>query len=159
MTDRRAAEEALAEYNAEGGTPLEQVKQELATLPAELSVAHSRYEHWFKEATTLRAEVETWKESHAAACDLADRHMNEKHALRATNERLRAALKLALESDGGITYDGEDDAVGYRPCCRVSSYKPHEPDCWVTVATAALAQEKKDLVNREDGNYDYVVNL
>jgi hypothetical protein len=31
---------------------------ENATLRAELSVAHSRYEHWFKEATTLRAEVE-----------------------------------------------------------------------------------------------------
>jgi hypothetical protein len=27
--DRRAAQEALAEYDAEGGTPLEQLKQEL----------------------------------------------------------------------------------------------------------------------------------
>ena len=69
--------------------------------------------------------------------------MRELKEAKAEIERLRAVLKLALESDGGIAYDGEDDAVGYRPCCRVSSYKPHEPDCWVTVATAALAEEKQ----------------
>jgi len=50
------------------------------------------------EIEALRAEVETWKESHAAACDLAERHMNEKHALRATNERLRAALDTVRAS-------------------------------------------------------------
>ena len=47
-----------------------------------------------KDATTaLRAEVEQWKQGHAAACDLAERHMEEKHRLRADNERLRAALQ------------------------------------------------------------------
>ena len=49
------------------------------------------------EITRLRAEVEQWKQGHAAACGLAERHMEEKHRLRAENERLRAALREVMD--------------------------------------------------------------
>lgn len=41
----------------------------------------------------LRAENARLKAAHAAACDLAEKHMTEKHALRAENERMREALE------------------------------------------------------------------
>ncbi len=54
------------------------------------------------EITRLRAEVEQWKQGHAAACGLAERHMEEKHRLRAENERLRAALRPFAEAADGF---------------------------------------------------------
>jgi len=58
-------------------------------------------------------------------------------------ERLRAALTLAVASDGGIAYSSEDDAVGYRVCCGGSSFNPHDDDCWVTVSRAALTPSQE----------------
>jgi len=52
--------------------------------------------------------------------------------------RLRSALCLALESDGGTGYADSEDEVGYRICCGVVSYKPHQGGCWVTNARKAL---------------------
>lgn len=63
--------------------------------------------------------------------------------LKAEVERLRAALTLAVASDGGIAYSSEDDAVGYRVCCGGSSFNPHDDDCWVTVSRAALTPSQK----------------
>lgn len=39
------------------------------------------------------------------------------------------AFKALREFDGGVRYEGDDDDVGTRACCRVASYKPHAADC------------------------------
>lgn len=54
---------------------------------------------------------------------------------------LQTAARLALESNGGTSYQDEEDEVGYRTCCRVVSYKEHEADCWVVQLRAALDAE------------------
>lgn len=41
-------------------------------------------------------------------------------------EELVKELRTALDF---ISYSNEDDSVGYRPCCQVSSYDPHEVNC------------------------------
>lgn len=38
-------------------------------------------------------------------------------------------FKALREFDGGVRYEGDDDDVGTRACCRVASYKPHAADC------------------------------
>ena len=53
-------------------------------------------------------------------------------------ERLREALALAVESDGGTRYEDLEDDCGTRCCCLVRSYEPHTEECWVTAAQAAL---------------------
>ncbi len=63
---------------------------------------------------------------------------NEK--LREQNSELVAVLKFAVENDGGTEYDGNDDYIGRRVCCREMIYKPHKPDCWVVKAKAAIAK-------------------
>jgi len=57
---------------------------------------------------------------------------------------LLESLESAVESDGGISYDGEDDEVGGRSCCGEVSYRPHRADCWVPKARAAIAKAKGD---------------
>jgi hypothetical protein len=52
---------------------------------------------------------------------------------------LLAAAKLALESDGGLRYEDDDDDCGSHACCLVRSYKPHKPDCWVPRLRDAIA--------------------
>lgn len=51
---------------------------------------------------------------------------------------LREILDEAVNTDGGVSYDGEDDEVGTRACCYVTSYKPHDPNCWVSKAKKIL---------------------
>lgn len=52
----------------------------------------------------------------------------------------RKALKAVVEADGGMArYMSEDDDIGFRACCDVISYKPHEEDCYVMEAKRALA--------------------
>ncbi len=55
---------------------------------------------------------------------------------------LRKLLGKAIEFDGGVEHDGDDDEIGRRSCCRVISYKPHETGCWVVSATALLVSLK-----------------
>ena len=50
------------------------------------------------------------------------------------------ALRAVVEADGGCDrYYSEDDEIGFRACCDVISYKPHEEDCYVMQAQRALA--------------------
>lgn len=52
---------------------------------------------------------------------------------------VRAALRSVVEADGGCDrYYSEDDDIGFRACCDVISYKPHEEDCYVMQARRAL---------------------
>lgn len=55
-------------------------------------------------------------------------------------DALAKAAKAALESDGGIHYEIEEDEIGTRSCCYVLSYKDHKPDCYITMLRAALAR-------------------
>lgn len=55
---------------------------------------------------------------------------------------LLEALVLAVDADGGTTYNSEDDEVGERSCCGEVSYKPHRHYCWVVKASAAIAKAK-----------------
>lgn len=49
------------------------------------------------EITNLRTEIERLKAEAKANLDLAERHMNEKHKLRAALDRLRDVSRLALK--------------------------------------------------------------
>ena len=65
--DRRAAQEALSEYDAEGGTPLEQLKQELDRRAAlakavcdamhEVDPFYVSYDHAIAAIDLIRADV------------------------------------------------------------------------------------------------------
>ena len=57
------------------------------------------------------------------------------------NERLRAALRYALENGTTAVYWGDDDECGTYSCCGEVSYKPHENDCWTVKARAALKED------------------
>ncbi len=61
-------------------------------------------------------------------------------ALNTKLTNLREAATLALESDGGVRYDHEEDEVGVRACCYEVSYKPHAADCWVPKLRLAIEQ-------------------
>ncbi len=56
----------------------------------------------------------------------------------AENERLRSALRYALENGIATQYHGDDDDCGTHSCCGEVSYKPHEAECWTMKASAAL---------------------
>lgn len=56
-------------------------------------------------------------------------------------ERLRAALRYALENGTTAVYGGDDDECGTYSCCGEVSYKPHENDCWTVKARAALKED------------------
>ena len=92
--------------------------------------------------TALRAENERLKVENEAVLSANRDVMLHWDVLKADYEKLRAALKKALSSDGGVAYDGDEDNVGYRVCCGWSTYKPHEADCWVTEARAALEEKQ-----------------
>ena len=51
-----------------------------------------------------------------------------------------ALLKLAVENDGGLSYDHADDMAGYRTCCDVASYRDHRPTCLIPQAKALIAE-------------------
>lgn len=53
-------------------------------------------------------------------------------------ERLRAALRYALENGVCTQYWGDDDDCGTHGCCGEVSYKPHDAECWTVKARAAL---------------------
>lgn len=56
-------------------------------------------------------------------------------------ERLREALRYALENGTTAVYGGDDDECGTYSCCGEVSYKPHEDDCWTVKARAALKED------------------
>lgn len=59
-------------------------------------------------------------------------------------QELLAAAKEAVESEGGLRYEDNEDDVGSRACCYVLSYRPHREDCWVPRLQAALNRMKED---------------
>ena len=65
------------------------------------------------------------------------------HVFAAAPELLEA-LELAIDTDGGTTYNGEDDEVGERSCCGEISYRPHRHDCWVVKARAAIRKARNE---------------
>lgn len=78
-------------------------------------------------------------------CDRVDDAVQEITTLRAEIERLRAALRYALENGITTRYWGDDDDCGTHSCCGKVSYKSHADDCWTVKARAAL-KEKSDAV-------------
>lgn len=51
---------------------------------------------------------------------------------------LLTLLKDIVGSDGGTSYQSDEDTIGTRACCHVLSWKPHLPDCYVARAKAML---------------------
>ena len=81
-----------------------------------------------------------------AVCEAADALAalwRENDAALARVKRLEDALRGALDYDGGVKYEREDDSVGNHACCGEISYKPHAHFCWVPKAKAALAEGDK----------------
>lgn len=93
------------------------------------------------EIERLRAEVQTWV-NHTKTAVWAD--SEECKLLAADNERLRAALRYALENGTTAVYGGDDDECGTYSCCGEVSYKPHENDCWTVKARTALKEDGDD---------------
>jgi hypothetical protein len=89
-----------------------------------------------------------------AKAETYDLALAERDALRASERRMREALEEAIEYDGGVRFLNYDDSIGDRACCNVVSYRPHQKDCWVLKARAALITptdpHNDDSINQKD---------
>lgn len=63
-------------------------------------------------------------------------------SLIADKDMLLDALQSAIDSDGGLCFDNEEDEVGRKACCGEISDHPHLKSCWVVKATNAIAKVK-----------------
>lgn len=67
---------------------------------------------------------------------------------------LREALKSLNRCEDATAYSSHDDSVGYRVCCQVPSYYPHEKGCHIPLViariTALLDSGKTDAMIRNE---------
>lgn len=72
--------------------------------------------------------------------DSASPHLLANANLIAASPELLDVLQEALDQDGGVSYDCDEDSVGTHTCCGGASYNPHKPHCWVPKARALVAK-------------------
>ena len=66
-------------------------------------------------------------------------------------KRLAEALReLVSTSDGFIEYIDDEDKIGFLPCCGALAYNPHQDDCVVKEARAALRDHDYHQENVDD---------
>jgi chromosome segregation ATPase len=111
---------------------LEEAAAEIERLQQDLTFSRSRQEHWFKEATTLRAEVEQYKSAAVMAEARLAVEMTETATLRAEVERKTHALNVAQAA----LADDASKAIKLTARGLVSHVLEH---------STALAQEKQDV--------------
>ena len=59
-------------------------------------------------------------------------------------ERQRdAAVEALKRASEAIGYASHEDSVGYRICCQVQSYNPHEKDCYIIATLRAIEEGRK----------------
>ena len=90
------------------------------------------------ELAKVNMEVDRLTRTNEAKREHRDKLLEATAKQAAEIEKLRAALRNALERGVFTQYWGDDDECGTHSCCGIESYKPHDAECWTVKARAAL---------------------